>query len=107
MGSLANIISAVVLLSCEDTAKLVERGFSALGFDTQIIVGGSLVISGKRSLFEKQFAVELFFDDTGAYAMDGAIQTRALSSDPLPDSIKHYVSAIEFQAPPDFGPTDF
>jgi hypothetical protein len=104
---MADKISAVVLLRDESEASAAERDFTALGFETHVIVGGSLTIMGEASLFEERFGVTLESDDTGVHAMDGDVPTRALGTGSLPTVMQPYVSAIEFEAPPDFGPSDF
>ena len=106
------ITAFVLLISSGDVSaaagKLAETKaiFERIGFETDVIAGGNLSISGNRAIFEKTFNIELEVDGL-AKVKSGLKKSSALPLIALPPSLKNSVRAIEFEKGLDFGPSNF
>lgn len=112
---MADLLTALVLLttpvsgvSAPERLEDAKSAFERLGFETTMIAGGNLSISGKQRLFEKTFDVALEVGRNGvATTKSAGGKLAALPLAGLPPSLKGIVKAIAFEAGLDFGPTDF
>jgi hypothetical protein len=100
------IISAVVLLGSGDPAAALG-GFRALGFEAQTVSAHGLVITGDADLFAERFHVTLQSGAQGVWVAGPSAPTRTLPTAELPAALRSQVKAVEFEAPLDFGPTDY
>jgi hypothetical protein len=104
---MVELITAVVLLSTGADISQSERAFEALGFETEPVIGGSLLISGSVALFEEKFGVTVLSDDRGQHLEGDQESTRVFARETFPQEIRGLTDAIEFEAPQDFGPSDY
>ncbi len=102
-------VTAVVVLHSDDVAVDALEAFAALGFQTTVVAGGqSILISGDRRLFASVFGVQVDDAESGGFeALAAGRRSRRLPLDRLPSPVKARVAAIEFEAPIEFGPTDY
>jgi hypothetical protein len=106
------ITAFVLLISSGDVSaaagKLAETKaiFERIGFETDVIAGGNLSISGSKAIFEKTFDIKLEVDGL-AKAKSGMKKSSVIPLAGLPSSLKGSVRAIEFQKGLDFGPKNF
>jgi hypothetical protein len=107
MGKMAEIVTAVVLLNAGTDIRDAETVFQNHGFETEVVVGGSLLISAKPERFQKEFSTEVHQRDDGAFFGTEEVASRSLSLANLPEDVRAVANAIEFQEPPDFGPGNF
>ncbi len=75
--SMAEFVTAVVLLSNGADISQSERAFEALGFETESVIGGSLLISGSVALFEEKFGVAIRNGTNGQHIEGDQEATRA------------------------------
>ncbi|MGJ8618343.1 MAG: hypothetical protein ACSHWS_15990 [Sulfitobacter sp.] len=104
---MAELVTAVVLLNNGVDVSKSERAFEALGFEAEPVIGGSLLISGSVELFENKFGVTIRNEATGHFVEGSQDVSRAFAKESFPEGVRDLVNAIEFEAPPDFGPSDF
>jgi hypothetical protein len=104
---MAEIVTAVVLLNAGTDIRNAVTVFQSHGFETEVVVGGSLLISAKPEHFQQQFSTEVHQRDDGAYFGPSQTESRALSVGNLPPDVRAVAKAIEFQEPPEFGPGNF
>jgi len=104
---MAGIITAIVLLTAKADQQQAKTVFESLGFKTEAVVGGSLLISGEASLFQKTFAAEILQRENGQFVRAGEVVSRALPREKFPEDVRRIAQAIEFEAPLDFGPSEF
>lgn len=104
---MAEIVTAVVLLNAGTDIRSAESVFQSHGFETQVVVGGGLLISARPELFQQEFATEVHQRDDGVFFGTEQVESRAISQDNLPPDVRAVAQAIEFEAPPDFGPGNF
>ena len=106
-GSMSTL-SAVVLLKEGGNTQFVNTAFTEMGFDVQMISDSILLLVGESTSFEKSFDTKLQVDESGAKAADvDSESNRFLSTEALPASLKKHIHVIEFEKPPDFGPSDY
>ncbi len=101
------MISAIVLLSSGAKTEMAKHEFSALGFGVALIAEGTLMITGDQKFFADFFKSKIDVNEGGAKILSDDGPTRTLPVKALPDSMQTYVTAIEFEAPIEFGPVDF
>ncbi len=101
------VLSAAVILNESGDTRGASIGFTRLGFEVQVISEGVLLLTAEASVFEKGFGTGITVDEAGPRVLSGGKETRQLPPDALPETLRHQVAEIEFEAPPDFGPTDF
>jgi hypothetical protein len=101
-----SIVSAVVLLVQGDPTHSARR-FEELGFEARVVRPRGLTISGEESLFSGTFGVTLRVGDDGVWVVTDGKSSRNVPKGKLPATLKVQVEAIEFEAPPDFGPSKF
>lgn len=112
---MSKILFALVLLTgtggaTERSARLADAksSFERLGFNTTVMAGGNLSISGDRNLFQKVFNVEIEAKKQSPVQVKVTSgKSSALPLRELPSSLKSMVQAIEFEKGLDFGPTDY
>lgn len=102
------MITAVVLLTGDASLEIAQKDFTDLGFEVTPVEGGSLLISGQESLFNRQFGAKIESDSKGGVFVDSEVSySRKLPLSELSSNMQDYVIAIEFEEPIEFGPVDF
>lgn len=110
------IISAAALVKDATQTDRIRDEFAGLGFDAQTISPGVLLLTGDSALFEKTFGSDVTVDDTGAHVTAQGSPTRAaaprdssrsLPLGSLPPQLHGQLTEVEFETPPEFGPTNF
>lgn len=110
MSEIANLISAVVLLTAGAGNDEAARGFQGLGFTSLVIAEGTLLISGPEALFERRFNTEIVHAPDGLHSYTVGTTpalARNLPITALAPDLRGRVAAIGFEALPDFGPPSF
>lgn len=100
------MVSAVVLLG-QGEPTTAARQFDSLGFQTQVVSPRGLTITGDKSLFSKNFGVTLSIREDGVWVTGQSERSRSVPKAKLPAALRAQVQAIEFESPPDFGPSKF
>jgi hypothetical protein len=101
-----SIVSAVVLLA-QGNPDSCARRFDELGFRAEVVSPNGLTISGEEQLFTRTFGVKLSLGDDGVWVVTDGKRSRTVPKAKLPATLRVQVEAIEFEAPPDFGPSKF
>ncbi len=109
MDEPATKIHAIVILDDSTAIKDVVENFSIAGFETTEIVGGSLLVSADKTLFEQVFDIGLVQGSEGAHYLEAAEENSStkLPLNNLETSFRRHIRAVELQKPIDFGPTSF
>ena len=92
------MLTAVVLLNCGVALETAVAQFEQMGFQTEKMVGGSLTITGTEDMFETGFGTPMAAFEKGG---------ETLPLNDLPADLRSLVDAVEFQQPPEFGPSNF
>ena len=101
------MISAAVILKDGTDTQGLKAGLEQLGFEVHVISDGVLLLTADVSVFEKGFGTSVTVNDAGPRVFSGGKETRQLPPAALPATLREQIVEIEFEAPPDFGPTNF
>lgn len=102
------MISAIVLLSQHCSNADTAKRFDDLGFAAESVAPNAMLISAEASHFRDVFQVELEQSkDEGVYFIVDDHRSRSLPLANAPPILQDCISAIEFEAPINFGPPDY
>lgn len=104
---MAELITAVVLLTGGTEISDAQAAFERRGFQTEAVVGGSLLITAKPDVFQSVFSAEILQGEAGQFVRDGDSISRGMPKAKMPAELQNMVEAVEFEEPSDFGPSNF
>ena len=107
MTEILNVLTAVVLVTDPSAVEMTLNGFAALGFEATADAPEALTITGEADLFTNVFNAGLVLDGDAPRVMGVDGSSYVLPADALSGDLGANVRAVEFEAPPDFGPTDY
>lgn len=108
---LKTLISAQVILYSNDRisekdAQECEKYFREAGFELGQRFADSFAITASVDTFEQVFDCHIVSDEHGTHCDSDSIDY-AVPLDKFHDYLRHFIRAVTFTAPPDFGPDNF